>query len=161
MRYEGPRGAARLVVQIGRGRSAAPFRAETIDPILAALPAGLDYTFGYGYRSTTWWRPPFEDGRREPFGFVNVGMFARLSGGVRPGEVFACTDGVAVVRRDASSGRLVVAADEPLAGENAAAAIVDAGLPSVRLVGIADDMPFVTPADYGIEELLLLLQQGG
>jgi len=90
-----------------------------------------------------------------PFGFLNIGMFAKLASGTKPalpGEVFACIEGHAVKQRGQGGRLVVIDAPPPPPG----CIVLDAGLPLVELVGMSDEMPFVTPDKYNKEELLSL-----
>lgn len=149
-------GATTLVVQVARGRSAQSFLETSIAPY---LPADLDVKIYCGYQSVDFFPPP---AAKVLFGFINIGMFARLTAGVLPGEVFACVDGLAVQATSGVGALRVVAGawQDAKAGRGIAVgshgSVLAAGLPLVRLLGIADDMPFVTPSDYSRDELLAL-----
>lgn len=155
------RGATVLFVQVARGRSAKAFFDDSIAP---NLPSDLPHQAWFGYKSGDFFVPPEGNVR---FGFVNFGMFARLSGGVRPGEVFTCVEGTPVTRDE--NGHLCVdrwirsrpgvEVAQVVAGHEQAL-ILTAGLPAIRLLGIADDMPFVTPEAYTKADLLAMFSQG-
>ena len=177
-------GARLLIVQLARGRSAV----SMLEEIRHLLPpqevasaeagaaesnaGGADSTSGpsggvqmrvrFGYRSSDF----FRDEPDRPFAFLNVGMFARLDGeGAAPGEVFvpSHTWDVAVAE-DQEAGQgwrsdctlCVVARREH--GGNAKSVPVP-GLRSCHLLGIADNMPFVTPQHYSLPQLTRLFGQ--
>lgn len=161
-------GANHLVVQVARGRSADSFWAELAHllPVAFQPPAGTA-TVVHGYRSSDYFSSP-----TAPFVAVNLGMFARLSdaAAVPPGAVFVPASSVDLQPRQQreagwtpTTRRLRYAADgSPAPGSKC----LPTSLPKCALLGLADDMPFVTPQSYELEALLAAFQppeqtQGG
>jgi hypothetical protein len=133
-----------LVVQIARGRSALPFWAEVVKPVLdrclSDTPSKVNVILKTGYRTTDYF--DFESAEY-PFVYLNIGMFGRLTPNVAPGDVFAVSSTVVV---DASSDPKKMASSSKMdhRGEDSALTL----LPPCSLVSIPDAFPFVTPNSY-------------
>lgn len=142
--------ATRVVIQIARGRSSEPTYLEVIKPVLDKVGIN-DVVTKYGYRSTDYY-VPLDD---KPFVFLNYGMFAELSDNidVQVGEI--CNP---VVTYDVSSydpekgfefgNRTSFLEDE----KNLLNELED--IKKLTLFGIADQMKFITPAEYKKEHVL-------
>ena len=150
-------------------------RPNLVQATTAAGQTPRDLAAAAGHEAVVRHLERFEAVREGPFGFVNIGMFARLADGrglrggphgrehgkeggkglgVRPGEVFACIRGHSVAQRGLG-GRLVVV-DAHEMDTASSISPLDAGLPLVELLGISDEMPFVTPDAYERDSLMAL-----
>ena len=170
--------SADLVIQVARGRSAAPFWDAVVAPVLVELGATGRARMVTGYRTTDY---PVLDGAA-PAVYVNIGMFGRLTPGPLPGDVFAVSTTYAVAE-DSTPGsprlgrRIVHSADggfhankqtstPPLkktqvlmAGQQPAAGDSALGLlPPCRLISVPDHFPFVTDEHYSLDLLLGLAE---
>jgi hypothetical protein len=101
-----------------------------------------------GYRTTDY--PDFK-AIDTPFVYLNIGMFARLSSGVAPGEIFA-VHSTLVIDSNSSSSRPTICAALNHLGEDDALSL----LPHCRLLSVPDAFPFVTPDAYDQRTVMAL-----
>ena len=183
-------GAKLLVVQIARGRSAAAMIDE-IRSLLPPEDHGVEETgpggredsasstsnvgqmrtrFYTGYRSTDYFTSTAVDAAAtargvEPrrFGFLNIGMFARLAGDAAPGEVFIPQTTWDVEARVSLTDTTTSTSSWPLplhtVAQRAGPGAKSVAVPVLRgcdLLGLADDLPFVTPEHYTLAQLMAL-----
>lgn len=139
----------RVIIQIARGRSGQPMFDEVIKPILEMV--GIHkYKTVYGYRSTDY----FNENTTEKFVFVNIGMFAVLSGieQVYVGEVCNPTTTYSIESYDKQKGFTI--ADEVNTfddSKNILNKVPD--IKKITLFSIADDMKFISPDEYSSEHI--------
>jgi len=134
----------KVVIQIARGRAAHPMVCEVILPILMKLSIPK-YEFVYGYRSDKYYRPKTHD----KFVFVNIGMFAVLEKveSTTVGEIYNPTKTI-VVSALSPDNKLV--SDYTIANFSDDKNILSK-IPEFKaflLIGIADEMAFITPDAY-------------
>lgn len=135
-----------VVLQIARGRSGRAFFNKNVKQFLSEK---IKYIIFYGYRSNKY----FKLEKKINFAFINIGMFARFTKSVRPGEVFVCKNGISI-KHDKEKNIIIL----PKSKINNRKIIV-AGFPLVKLIGISDSMPFVTPENYNKKELISLFNK--
>ncbi len=127
-----------LVIQIARGRSAKQFVTK-IKPLIGNISTEIIC----GYHSIEY----FKRKDKKLFGFINIGMFARLNKDIRPGEVFIPIHSWDVEQKS-TNNKLFVSKHR---NHN-----VITKLPPMYILGVLESMPFVTPNDYNLSELLSL-----
>lgn len=139
-----------IVVQITRGRSAHAFFLAVVEPLLAELKAIPRCAVRTGYRSAD-----HSLALSEPFVFITVGMFGRLTPGVSPGVVHAVE--TTFVVDDASTPA------EPRRAVCLQHATHDEALkllPPCRMISLPDHFPFVTPEEYVRDRLIGIASAG-
>ena len=139
-----------IVIQIARGRSAEAFE-QKLAPLLSAAK-DIVVKYVHGYRTTSYFTANDHGGAR--FIFVNIGMFARLSPNVKPGEVFIPSMSIDVAWNDEDvRDHLNVLKTRKHAGS-----MGSLPFPRMVLIGIEDDMNFVTPEHYSEEDFTRVLR---
>ena len=145
--------ATKLVIQIARGRSSEPTFQEVIKPVLDKLNISNVIT-KYGYRSTDYFLPSNDT----PFVFFNYGMFAELSDNIpiQVGEICNPVVTYDVTNYDSVRGfefgnRQSFETDE----KNILNEIES--IKRLTLFGIADQMKFITPAEYTKENVMNMI----
>lgn len=148
-------GDIKLVIQIARGRAAAPTCENVIDPIIDQIKFS-NVIFQKGYRYVDYYIPT----DCEPFIFFNYGMFAELSEDIKINVGEICNP---VVTWDVTRDK-----DNNLVSSNNTSFIdaknilnapeLDYISKKMTLFGIDDAMPFITPKDYSKESILGLLE---
>ena len=134
----------KIILQIARGRSAESTFEEVIRPIFDKLKIS-NYETKYGYRSNDYYSPI---DTTTPFVFVNYGMFAVLSQveKVAVGQICNPTVSVSIKKYNPSTGFFTDALKKYHGKKNILNDIPE--IQHIRLYGIKDDMPFVTPDIY-------------
>lgn len=138
-----------VVIQIARGRSAKSFQ-EVISPLLSSA-GDIEVQFVHGYRSSTFFSAEHHRGMR--FFFLNIGMFARLSVDVKPGEVFQPSTTIDVAWNDQKEHLKVIKTRKH--------DVAQLPFPDLVLIGIEDSMDFVTPEFYTEQQFVDVLRQSG
>jgi hypothetical protein len=167
----------RIVIQIARGRAAQSTFDEVLKPVLQLSGVSLDVReVVFGYRSTTYYRPASAGGGAasdpSPFILFNFGMFAVLREAphcpVYVGEVCNPTHSFCVVGYEQGggfvmdSGAAVVQQhidDRNILNSSALGAALGVDIRKMALVGIADEMPFVTPEEYSQGHIADLIKE--
>jgi len=143
----------RLIIQIARGRSSEPTFVEVIKPVLDKVGI-IDVVTKYGYRTENYYVPPNKD----PFVFLNYGMFAELSCNisVEVGEICNPVITYDVTNYKPDTGfefknkKSFEKDDKNILNE-----IVD--IKKLTLFGIADEMKFITPDIYNKEHVISMI----
>jgi len=144
----------KIVIQVARGRAAHSMTCEIILPILMEISVPK-YEFVYGYKSNKYYIPKTED----DFIFVNIGMFAVLND----------VDKIAVgeVCNPNKTSNVSEMVDSELLSDYIITTFYDEKnildkfpqIKNILLIGIADDMPFITPDIYSKESIDLLIEK--
>jgi hypothetical protein len=146
----------KIVIQIARGRSAIPMKNEIIDPILSKLKIKeTDYEFKSGYRTTDYYTPT-----EEKFVFVNIGMFAVLSNVENTNVGQICNPTETVIATELTPNKKILSDYRVTSFDNKKNILSNMTFQKIKLIGIADSMPFVTPDVYpksSIDELIIHL----
>jgi hypothetical protein len=147
----------KIIIQIARGRSAEPTFHEVIKPVLDRLGI-TNFETKYGYRSTDYYVPT----DKEPFVFVNYGMFAELSSNIKVEVGEICNP---VVTYDITKYNATADPESSFTIENRQSFEGDGNnilnhldFKKLTLFGIADDMKFITPVDYKKEHIMWLVE---
>jgi len=147
----------KIVIQIARGRSAIPMKNEIIDPILSKLKIKeTDYEFKSGYRTTDYYTPH----DTKEFVFVNIGMFAVLTNveNTKVGQI--CNPTETVIATELTPDKIILSDYSVTSFDNKKNILSNMTFQKIKLIGIADTMPFVTPDVYpksSIDELIIHL----
>lgn len=133
----------KIVIQIARGRSAVPMKDEIIGPILSKLKI-IDYEFKSGYRSTDYYTPR----DTTEFVFVNIGMFAVLTnvGNTKVGQI--CNPTETIIATELTPDKKILSDYTVTSFDNKKNILSNMTFQKIKLIGIADNMPFVTPDVY-------------
>jgi hypothetical protein len=124
---------------------------EIIEPILSKLRI-TDYEFKSGYRSTDYYTPS------EPeFVFVNIGMFAVLTnvGNTKVGQI--CNPTETIIATELTPDKKILSDYSVTSFDDKKNILSNMTFQKIKLIGIADTMPFVTPDVYpksSIDELI-------
>ena len=148
----------KIVIQIARGRSAISMKNEIIDPILLKLKIKeTDYEFKSGYRSTDYYTPR----DTKEFVFVNIGMFAVLTNveNTKVGQICNPTETVIATEliSELTPDKKILSDYSITSFDNKKNILSNMTFQKIKLIGIADNMPFVTPDVYpnsSINELI-------
>lgn len=145
----------KIVIQIARGRSAVPMKDEIIGPILSKLKI-TDYEFKSGYRSTDYYTPR----DTKEFVFVNIGMFAVLTnvGNTKVGQI--CNPTETIIATELTTDKKILSDYSVTSFDDKKNILSNMTFQKIKLIGIADTMPFVTPDVYpklSIDELITRL----
>ena len=137
---------ALIIFQVARGRSARS-TIQLVEPILKACNI-VRYLFVTGYRSLDYFQHP-----EEPFVFVNIGMFGRLTNidNVNPGDILNPIATFDLVRT--CNGELQLISKAPRIHTCSKNLLSGSEFDDMMLIGIADEMPFITPNEYNAEDL--------
>lgn len=134
----------KIVIQVARGRAAHSMTCDILLPILMELSIPK-YEFIYGYKSDKYYVPKTED----KFIFVNIGMFAVLKEVENTKVAEICNPIETIIITEISSESELLT-DYHIAVFDDDKNILQ-NIPHIKhivLMGIADDMPFVTPDKY-------------
>lgn len=149
----------KIVIQIARGRSAVPMKDEIIGPILSKLNI-IDYEFKSGYRSTDYYTPR----DTKEFVFVNIGMFAVLTNveNTKVGQICNPTETIIATEliSELTPDKKILSDYSITSFDNKKNILSNMTFRKIKLIGIADNMPFVTPDVYpksSIDELIIHL----
>lgn len=140
-----------LIIQIARGRSATIMEKEIIRPVLCKLNY-YNYIIFYGYRSKDYFTYP--QGNKK-FIFVNIGMFARLSdiNVIKAGDICNPIITLDILGISKETNKFIVS--DIIRDHSGDKNILNNfNFPKIKLYGIADDMPFITPDTYSQEMFL-------
>jgi hypothetical protein len=133
----------KIVIQVARGRSANSMINDILLPIITKLSI-IKYEFVYGYRSDNYYVPKTTD----EFIFVNIGMFAVLKGvpDAKIGEIFNPRKTISI--SEIKECELIT--DYNIIKLSGEPNILDkiSHIKELILLGIADNMPFITPDKY-------------
>lgn len=133
----------KIVIQIARGRSGESMINEIIDPILSKLKI-TDYEFKSGYRSTYYYTPL----DTTKFVFVNIGMFAVLTNveNTKVGQI--CNPTETVIATELTHDKKILSDYTVTSFDDKKNILSNMTFQKIKLIGIADTMPFVTPDVY-------------
>ena len=146
----------KVVLQIARGRSAAATAKEVLLPVLDLC--GIDYyELCFGYRSTDYYTPTDD----VPFVFVNYGMFAVLqepSQELSVGTICNPIETVNINNYNPDTGQWEIEVDRMRfrGEEKNILNDFDLTVPKITLLGLADELPFVTPDRYNSKHIRAL-----
>jgi hypothetical protein len=144
----------KIVVQIARGRSAKPTFDEVITPILEELNI-TNFETKFGYRTPDYYVPT----DKTPFFYVNYGMVAIVSNvdKIPVGQICNPVLSIPVLKYNSKKGFTI--SKSKTKKFNTSKNIMNSMsiITKIRLFGMADDMPFMTPETYSKEHVFAMI----
>ena len=149
----------KMVIQIARGKAAKSTFKEVIEPVLEELRI-IRYKIVIGYRKRDYYKYIYKTAHGphgEPFVFVNYGMFGVLTNDDKIGVGEICnptiTYSITSDNKKPKTGKIgikKVEGSELRFGSDPRNILNDKslGIRKIKLYGIDDDMPFITPDKY-------------
>ena len=138
-------GETKIVIQISRGRSGKTIFNEILLPILLKLNI-INYVIKYGYRSDDYYKPQIDS---SDFIFINIGMFAVLQY-VNQVKICRIFNPIKAYKINSYINNEFQVSNDVFFYDNNPKNLLNK-LGKIIIVGIANDMKFVTPDIYSCE----------
>ena len=149
----------KIIIQIARGRSGKSFYDDIIHPLVTKILKDIHVDVIFGYREKQYYTCT----EQEKYIFLNIGMFARIgtfklntsnklvsvfnNHTYPPGRVFECRNGITLNTKHKYLKQSMI-------GSLGSSQFISTGLRKCYLIGILDDMPFVTTEHYSLTDFL-------
>lgn len=160
----------KMVIQIARGKAAKSTFKEVIEPVLEELRI-IRYKIVVGYRKRDYYKYIYKTAHGphgEPFVFVNYGMFGVLTNDDKIGVGEICnptiTYSITSDNKKPKTGKIgikKVEGSELRFGSDLRNILNDKslGIRKIKLYGIDDDMPFITPDKYDVSNFEEIIKE--
>jgi hypothetical protein len=145
-----------IIIQIARGRSAESMTKTIVIPILDKLSI-KKYNLIYGYKTFDYFKYDTVLKPNTPFIFVNIGMFAVLNNvdDVSVGQI--CNPIICYEVNEYKDNKFDSNSDNIYYNNNKNILNKHASIKQIVLVGINDNMKFITPDVYSYESIINLI----
>jgi len=139
----------KIVIQIARGRSAIPTWDEIIKPIIDEIGI-IKYEYKTGYRSNDYYKP----NDNEEFIFINYGMFAVLRGVEKIQVAEICNPVININVNKYINNKFIINNNVNIYEEDTKNILNNISFfEKIILIGIADEMEFITNKNYSEEAI--------